>query len=82
MKKEKLIEELNKYPDGTEVCLCDIRMNLHHDYGNGSDHGLYSDFEIEHIKADQTRDDSKPFIAINFENDDYASDGTHVYNDC
>jgi hypothetical protein len=46
MKKEKLIEELEKLPDGIEVCIFDYRKNLANDIGDGSSEGVYSDFEI------------------------------------
>ena len=40
MKKEKLIEELSKLPDGLEVYLFDWRKNLADDLGDGSNAGV------------------------------------------
>lgn len=71
MKKEKLIEILQGMPEDTEVCIFDHRKNLDRDFGDGSSDGVHSDFEVEVITKENVTEDSKPFIALMFDNDDY-----------
>lgn len=78
MKKEKLIEELQKLPDGIEICVFDWRKNLNNDCGDGSSIGIYPDFEIELMDKSQIKKGSSPFATINIENDDYEEDGTQA----
>lgn len=81
---EKIIEELQKFPKGTEVCLYDWRKNLRNDVGDGSSEGIYPDFDIElrTLKSDEAEffkemhdQEFTPWIAIGFNNSDYNEDG-------
>jgi len=86
MKKESLIEELQKLPEGMEVCVFDWRKNFFHDPGDGSGcgEGIYSQLEVEVHKLEgaeakfyKEMNDKEfvPFAAISFRNDDYDDDG-------
>ena len=80
MKKELLIEELQKLPDGIEVCVFDHRKCMHDDSGDGSSEGVHPEFnvevisiepeEVEHYKEHHGKD-FIPWAALSFENDDY-----------
>jgi hypothetical protein len=76
MKREQLIEELQKLPEGIEVCVFDWRMNLHDDSGDGSSAGIYSDFNIAVYGEDEIVEDTIPFATLEINNDDYNNDGT------
>jgi hypothetical protein len=81
---ENLIEQLQKLPKGTNVCLYDHRKNMGDDSGDGSSAGIYPEFEIslmdlepdeiEFLKEQHDRD-FVPWVAIAFDNDDYDEDG-------
>lgn len=79
MKKEKLIEELQKLPDGIEICLFDWRQNIFNHSGELDDPsngiGIHDEFKVEHVKENV----SKPFAVLSFENSDYEPDGTPEY---
>ena len=77
MKKEKLIEELQKLPDGVEVCIMDWRKELHNDPGDGSgcSAGIYPKFDVGMAGEDFKAEDSEDFAILTFENDDYDNDG-------
>lgn len=49
MKKEELIEKLQKLPDNIEVCVFDWRKNVNDDCGDGSGVGIYPNFIIERL---------------------------------
>ena len=76
MKKEKLIEELQKLPNGIEICVFDWRKNLNNDCGEGSGIGIYPDFKIELMDKSQVKKGSKIFATLNIKNDDYNEDGS------
>lgn len=87
MKVEKLIEELQKLPKGTNVAIYDWRRNLHEDSGDGSHAGIYPEFDVslQKLEGDEAAyykerhdKDFKPWISISFENEDYNDDGTKV----
>lgn len=78
MKKEELIEKLQKLPEGIEICVFDWRKNLNDDCGDGSSVGVYPEFEIELISKDSIPKGNKPWVAFNIENDDYNEDGTQA----
>lgn len=80
MKKEKLIEELQKLPNGIEICVFDWRKNFNAAGGDPSGAGVYLDFEMEvHIlEADEAEiykdiydKEFVSFATLNIENDDY-----------
>lgn len=75
MIKEKLIEELQKLPDGVEVCICDWRKQLHHDVGCGSGAGIEARFEVQMLGVEDITEGSKPFAVLSFDNDDYDNSG-------
>jgi hypothetical protein len=84
MKVEEVIEQLKKFPLGTNVCIYDCRKNLVDDDGDGSGAGIYPDFEIEmhtlepeevEFYKEQNDKDFVPWVAIGFKNDDYNDDG-------
>jgi hypothetical protein len=84
MKKEKLIEELQKLPDGIEVVVFDWRKNLSEDDGDGSGAGIYPEFDVEfhQLEPDEAEyfkerndKDFVPFISLGFKSDDYDDDG-------
>jgi hypothetical protein len=71
MKREELIEELLKMPEGAEVCICDWRKNLIASESTGDDvsDGIYPSVVVEYVD-----DEISPFIALNFDNEDYLLD--------
>ena len=81
MIKEKLIEALQKLPDGINVNLFDHRKCMHDDCGDGSHEGIYPEFEIEVIKIEEKDGlelykerhgvPFRPWAALSFVNDDY-----------
>lgn len=87
---EQLIEELQKMPPGTNVCIFDWRKSLANDPGDGTSgngEGIYSDFYIEmmelgpdeaefHKEINDT--EYVAWLAIGFENDDYTEEGEKV----
>ena len=75
MKAKKLIEELKKFPPGTEVCIVDWRKNIHHAGDEPQGHGIEHDFKIDL----ETKNVTKPFISLSFANDDYEPDGSPNY---
>lgn len=84
MKKEKLIEELQKLPDGVEVVVFDWRKNLSEDSGDGSSAGIYPEFDVELHKLEgdeaefykeQHDKDFVPFASLSFASDDYDDAG-------
>lgn len=81
MKKEKLIEELQKIPDGIEVCVFDWRKNLNNDCGDGSSVGIYPDFKVELMVDDFIPKGGAPWVGLNVENDDYDENGLFINND-
>lgn len=78
MKKSELINQLNAINGDPEVCVFDWRKNLAHDDGDGTGVGVEPNFKIEMMSQDDVTDDSKPFIALSFENDDYDDNGELV----
>jgi len=78
MKNKDLIEALKKLDPEKEVCICDWRKNLGADMGEGSSEGIYLDFKIEEMNEDSIKPESKPWIALSFENEDYEEDGTFI----
>ena len=81
---EDLIKELEKFPKGTQVCLFDWRKNLHDDYGDGGNSGIYEDFSLslEKLEGDELefykeQNDKEfiPWISITFDSDDYNDEG-------
>lgn len=78
MKKEKLIEELQKLPEGIDVCVCDWRKNLNDDCGEGSSVGIYPDFKVELLDKSEIKDGCTPFVVLSIENDDYDEYGCLV----
>lgn len=80
MKKEKLIEELQKLPDGIEVCVFDWRKNLNADYGDGEgcSAGIYPNFDIEVQQKNTIPEKTKPFATLNILNDDYDNNGGRI----
>lgn len=75
MKKEEFIKEIEKLPDGIDICITDWRKNLNRANGSheGSTAGVYSDFEIGVARKDEIADNQEPFAFISFENEDYES---------
>jgi len=71
MKKEKLIEELQKLPDNTEVCLFDYKKNMDNDAGDGSSSGIYPDFEVTMLTLEDVAKGHDLFAILSFDNDDY-----------
>lgn len=85
MKKEKLIEELSKLPDGVEISIFDWQKNLNN--GEDTNIGMYPKFDIElhtlepdelESFKDQFDVDFKPFATLNIENDDYDNEGKFI----
>lgn len=84
MKKEKLIEQLQKLPGGIEVCIYDWRKNFGDDDGDGSGTGVYDKFDIAIVSlepdeaeyfADRHEREFVPWAAMGFNNEDYNDDG-------
>jgi hypothetical protein len=83
---EKLIEELQKLPDGLDVHVFDRRKNLGDDIiGDGGSIGVL-DFDVEHMPLAAAYEQQQfyeerhghPFklwIALSFSNDDYDNGG-------
>lgn len=69
--KETLIKALQDLPDGIRVVVGDYKKNLHHDSGDGSSEGLYSDFEIDIMDGDEIVEGTTPFASLTIDNDDY-----------
>ena len=81
MKKSELLEKLARYPDDIEVCIMDWRKNSGEDDGEGnSSAGIYPVFKIGRIPEDVEEDDEEttPFLALEFENEDYDNDGNRI----
>jgi hypothetical protein len=87
MKKEDLIKELQKLPDGIEICVLDWKKNLGDDDGSGSSEGIYPSFgigvyELEPDEAEfykeQNGKDFISFAYLDFENEDYDDNGVLV----
>jgi hypothetical protein len=76
MKKNKLIKKLLDIEGNPEVCIDDWRKNLNDDCGEGSSVGVEPDFTIELIDKDSLPENTKPWIALSFNNDDYEDDGS------
>ncbi len=77
MKKEDLIKELQKLPDGTNVSIYDWRKSYCHADDEGNSEGMY-DFNVQLIEPSEdsdTEDKFKPFAVLSFDNDDYNDDG-------
>lgn len=72
MKNEKLLKLLSKLPKDSEVCIVDWRKNLHNANDEPQGNGIEPKFAVVFMKEDV----SMPFIALQFENDDYNEDGT------
>jgi len=72
MKVSKLIAELQKFTEDTEVCITDWRKNIHYANVEPQGHGIEPKFKVEFVNEDV----SIPFVALSFENDDYKDDGT------
>lgn len=70
-----LIKKLTKYPPDMPVTLLDLRKNAHFADDEGSSEGIYSKYEVSIIEADLI-EDTKPFVVISFNNDDYNEDGS------
>lgn len=77
MKVEKLIEELQKFPTGTEVCITDWNKSIHYSDGSegGTHEGIYPDFTVQLINE---ADASMPFVALEFTNEDYSELGEKI----
>lgn len=75
MKKEKLIQELQKLPDGVEICVFDVRKNIDHDLGDGSSEGIYPHYEISMMDEEGVQEGTEPFAVLTIENDDYPDYG-------
>lgn len=76
MTKEKLIEMLQKLPEGIHVSICDIRKNVH--FGGddeGTYEGLYHDFKIDVVPKEMLLKGAKMFACLIFENEEYTEDG-------
>lgn len=70
MNKHDLIKQLLSSP-GEEVCIFDIRKNIHHADDIPQSNGIERDFKVEYEE-----DGIPPFISLTFQNDDYNEDGT------
>lgn len=67
MKKEELLKEINKLPDGIEVQIFDFIKNSNGD-NDGEDYyydGLYSDFEVGIMNKNEVKND--PWAYLSFE---------------
>lgn len=88
MKKEDLINELQKLPDGVEVCVFDWRKNLGDDIGDGSHAGIYSDVEVSMVSMlsddelvfyeENNGIEYRPWASISFNSEDYDDCGRCV----
>lgn len=77
MLKEKLIEELQKLPDGIEVCILDKRRNLNHRTApNINNNGYYPIFSVIKVQEYPVKE-----VVLEFENYDYDEDGNYIKND-
>lgn len=74
MKNRELIKKLTEFDPEMEVCIVDWRKNLSNANLDGTSYGIEPNFNV--IKLDD--DVSMPFISLQFENDDYHIDGTHL----
>lgn len=72
MKNSELIKALSELPQEMEVCLFDLRKNLHHADEDGSAKGIEDNIDVFIMKEAKP----KPFIALGFINDDYHEDGS------
>jgi hypothetical protein len=71
MKKEDLIKQLEQLPAGIEVCIMDWRKNLHHANDEPNTESIEPDFNLARAEEGSPR----PFIALEFKNDDYLDSG-------
>jgi len=75
MTVREIIGTLSLFPQDRTVALLDIRKNLSGDDGEGSSAGCYGNFNIFEMGENDVPDGAKPWIAIEFENEDYDQDG-------
>jgi len=68
MNVKKLIEELSKLPDNTEIVLLDHRMNCHNASGDGTPEGIYSEFDISEMDLMDLEEKPKSVVAFEFSN--------------
>ena len=61
----ELKKELRKYENDFPVCIFDWRKSVHHASEEPDSEGIHPEFKVEIIK------ESKPFIALSFDNSDY-----------
>jgi len=77
MKKEELLKEINKLPDGVEICIFDYLANSEGD-NDGEDgyfEGIYCDFVVGFMRKDDVMPKEKRWAYISFTNPDYKEDG-------
>ena len=50
MKINELIKVLEKFPQDKLIAVMDWRKSLHHDFGEGTSKGIYTEFEFQEFK--------------------------------
>ena len=75
--KQKLIKELKKYPQNSDVVIFDWRANLCAGEDESSV-GVYSDMYIQQLEEIVDEEGGTPTILLLFDNEDYTDDGELV----
>ena len=78
MKINELIKVLEKFPQDKLIAVMDWRKSLHHDFGEGTSKGIYTEFEFQEFKETDILPSTKPFVAILIKNDDYTDSGKRL----
>lgn len=69
MKKSELIAKLLAIPGDPDVAIFDYITNLHEDPGEGTDAGIYQNFDIDYF-----REGPAPWIGLSFANEAYVEE--------
>lgn len=80
MKKEELIQQLQKMPEGVEVCIHDYRKTLHHHHRGEEETGAGIEEEFKVVHYGDNDGVNKPFIALEYVNKDYQEGGQPNYS--
>jgi len=73
MRKSELIKKLNAIEGDFEVCIFDFRKNIHNH--GGEEFGISAGIEHEFSVSLENKHFKKPFIGLEFKNDDYTNEG-------
>jgi hypothetical protein len=76
MIKEEVLKLISELPDGIEVCIFHSSLNARESDGDeaGTSTGIYKDFKVYEMPADNIAARSKPFAVLDFEEETYLHD--------